>query len=118
MVSSKKDKGAPDSEIQRVNQEGVKVEENSLDTGANKYTDEQVGAIRLDFAKDKTTHLDEKTYQRYNGQESTSQIVTIEEYRKILKDYRSTDEEIKKRLEYLETFCRNIIKQELEKLCR
>ena len=33
----------------------------------------------------------------------------------MLKDYISTDEQIKKRLIYLEAFCRNVIKGEIEK---
>ncbi len=40
--------------------------------------------------------------------------MSIDECRKILGDYKSTDEVIKKRLEFLEAFCRNIIKLELE----
>lgn len=42
-------------------------------------------------------------------------IVTIEEYRKLLNDNISSDDLIEKRLKYLEAFCRNIIKSELEK---
>jgi hypothetical protein len=42
-------------------------------------------------------------------------MVSVEEYRKLLSDYTSTEEQIKKRLNYLEAFCRNIIKFELEK---
>ncbi|NQV13387.1 MAG: hypothetical protein HQ530_03730 [Parcubacteria group bacterium] len=42
-------------------------------------------------------------------------IVTVEEYRELLDDYKSTDEQIKSRLKYLEAFCRNVIKLELEK---
>ena len=45
-------------------------------------------------------------------------MVSIEEYRKLLNDYVSTDEQIKKRLEYLEAFCRSMIKQELQKYVR
>ncbi len=41
-------------------------------------------------------------------------MVSISEYREILKDNVSTDEQIKKRLQYLEAFCRNIIQAELE----
>jgi len=41
-------------------------------------------------------------------------MLTIEEYRKILNDNVSSAEQIKKRLEYLEAFCRNIIKIELK----
>jgi hypothetical protein len=42
-------------------------------------------------------------------------MVTIEEYRRILNDQTSSEEQIKKRLSYLEAFCRNVIKIELEK---
>jgi len=41
-------------------------------------------------------------------------VLTIEEYRAILKDHKSTDEQIKKRIEYIEVLCRGIIRQELE----
>ncbi|MFZ2523392.1 MAG: hypothetical protein WAW92_03320 [Minisyncoccia bacterium] len=41
-------------------------------------------------------------------------MVDISEYRKILGDYTSSDEKIKKRLEYLKAFCKNIISYELE----
>jgi hypothetical protein len=41
-------------------------------------------------------------------------MVTNEEYRKLLGDYKSTDEQIKKRVEYLEAFCRKVIKLELQ----
>lgn len=36
------------------------------------------------------------------------------EYRKILGDKETDDEKIKKRIQYLESFCRSIIKSELE----
>ena len=39
----------------------------------------------------------------------------IEEYRKILKDDVSSDEQIQERLDYLEAFCSNVIRIELEK---
>lgn len=41
-------------------------------------------------------------------------MIEIAEYRKILGDYTSSDEKIKKRLEYLKAFCKNIISYELE----
>jgi hypothetical protein len=41
-------------------------------------------------------------------------MVTIAEYRNILSDQTSSDEQIKKRLEYLEAFCRNVAKIEIE----
>lgn len=46
--------------------------------------------------------------------ESTT-LISIAEYRRLLGDYISTNERIVERLEYLEAFCRNIIKPELEK---
>lgn len=41
-------------------------------------------------------------------------MVTIEEYRRVFHDQSSTDEQIKARLDYLEGFCRNLIKAELQ----
>ncbi len=41
--------------------------------------------------------------------------VTIMDYRKIIGDKISTDKQIEKRIQYLDTFCRNIIKAELDK---
>jgi len=38
----------------------------------------------------------------------------INEYRKLLGDHSSPEESITKRLEYLEAFCRNVIKIELQ----
>ncbi len=40
--------------------------------------------------------------------------ISIEKYRRIMSDETSTDEQILKRLEYLESLCRNIIRHELE----
>lgn len=44
-------------------------------------------------------------------------MLTIK-YREILNDYRSTEEQITKRLQYLEAFCRNVIRSELENVCQ
>lgn len=41
-------------------------------------------------------------------------MINIEEYRLILNDHTSTDVQIKKKLDYLEAFCRNIIRNEIE----
>jgi len=41
-------------------------------------------------------------------------VITVEEYREILNDQASSEDLIKKRLQYLESFCRNVIKLELE----
>ena len=42
-------------------------------------------------------------------------VLSVEEYREILNDNASTAEQIKQRVRYLEAFCRNIIRLELEK---
>ncbi|KKQ99506.1 MAG: hypothetical protein UU11_C0002G0132 [Parcubacteria group bacterium GW2011_GWF2_40_69] len=41
-------------------------------------------------------------------------MVTIEEYRKILNDQKTSDEDIIKRIKYLEVFCRNVIRSEIK----
>ncbi len=40
-------------------------------------------------------------------------IISMEEYRKILNDNNSSDEQIMQRLNYLEVICRNVIKSEI-----
>lgn len=47
--------------------------------------------------------------------EGSNTLVSIAEYRQLLGDHASTDERIRERLQYLEAFCRNIIKPELQK---
>ena len=42
-------------------------------------------------------------------------LVTVSEYRTLLNDYTSADDQIIERLEYLESFCRNVAKFEIEK---
>lgn len=43
-----------------------------------------------------------------------SSVVSIEEYREVLDDHESTDEQILRRLAYLEALCRNIARAEIE----
>lgn len=43
-------------------------------------------------------------------------VVSVEEYRQIVNDFTSSNERIEERLQYLEAFCRNIIKPELQKI--
>lgn len=52
--------------------------------------------------------------RRHNDLGEFIPIVSTQEYRKLLNDKTSTDEQIAKRLEYIETLCRNVIRQELE----
>jgi len=47
-------------------------------------------------------------------QEDAPPLVSIDEYRRALGDLRSSDEKVAQRLGYLEAFCRNIIRLELE----
>jgi hypothetical protein len=44
-----------------------------------------------------------------------SRTVVLKDYREIMNDKASTDEQIEKRIEYLDSLCRNIIKEELSK---
>ena len=39
---------------------------------------------------------------------------SIERYRKLTGDFKSSDEQVQKKLDYLRAFCRNIIRSELE----
>lgn len=39
--------------------------------------------------------------------------VSIAEYRELLNDDKSSDEQIEQRLQYIENLCRNLIRQEL-----
>jgi len=41
-------------------------------------------------------------------------MITTDEYRKILSDYSSPEELIRKRIEFLTAFCRNLAKNEIE----
>lgn len=41
-------------------------------------------------------------------------VVSVSEYRKLLNDYKSTDEKITERVQFIEAFCRKIIRTELK----
>jgi hypothetical protein len=41
-------------------------------------------------------------------------MITVEEYRKITNDYRSTEEIINKRIKFIESLCRNVIRSEIK----
>lgn len=43
-------------------------------------------------------------------------VVSVEEYRQLLNDFTTSSERIEERVQYLEAFCRNIIKPELRKI--
>lgn len=42
--------------------------------------------------------------------------ISIKEYRKLMNDDISSDDQIRKRIQYLEAFCRNIIQIELKNI--
>lgn len=42
-------------------------------------------------------------------------MVSIEEYRKLMRDQKSSSERIQQHIGFLESFCRNIIRLELKK---
>ena len=46
----------------------------------------------------------------------SKELVTVREYREILNDNDSSDEQVQKRIQYLEALCQNIISSELQKL--
>ena len=48
--------------------------------------------------------------------EGSDTVVSVEEYRQLLNDFITPTERIQERLQYLESFCRNIIKPELKKI--
>ena len=52
--------------------------------------------------------------QRPPNRGKIEMLVSISEYRKLLNDSISADEQIQNRLEYLEQLCGNIIKEELK----
>jgi hypothetical protein len=65
-----------------------------------------------DFTEQNTREPgDEPDKKWYNS----DAVLSVDEYRKILNDNASTAEQIKRRIRYLEAFCRNIIRLELEK---
>lgn len=43
-------------------------------------------------------------------------VISIEEYRQMLNDQQSSDELILKRIAFMESLCRNVIRIELEKV--
>lgn len=42
-------------------------------------------------------------------------MITVKRYREVMNDYSTSDDEIKKKIEYIKNFCRGIIKLELNK---
>lgn len=56
--------------------------------------------------------VDYKANSAQNEEETT--IVGIQKYRDLLSDTTSTDEQIIKRLQYIEALCRNVIRREIK----
>ena len=57
--------------------------------------------------------------QKLNGKgadilSTRESVLTVVEYRKLLNDHESTAEQIIQRLEYIESFCRSVIRAELK----
>lgn len=57
-------------------------------------------------------YLSDSTYNK--GSKKRIEIPTIAEYRQLMNDNESTDQQIAKRLEFLENLCRTIITLELK----
>jgi hypothetical protein len=54
-----------------------------------------------------------KVLLRTRDYNDTEPIISIKQYRKLAKDYKSTDEDILQRIDYLTIYSRKIIKREL-----
>ena len=48
--------------------------------------------------------------------DKSKSVISVEEYRQLTNDFISSAERIEERVQYLESFCRNIIKPELKKI--
>ncbi len=48
--------------------------------------------------------------------DKSKSVISVEEYRQLTNDFTSSAERIEERVQYLESFCRNIIKPELKKI--
>lgn len=76
------------------------------------------GDSKTEMPKPSLTEQVEGFYNApYSIVRETSQgLLSVEDYRQILNDYNTPDTQIQKRLQYLEAFCRNIARQELNGL--
>ena len=48
--------------------------------------------------------------------DKSKSVISVEEYRQLTNDFTSSAERIEERVQYLESFCRNIIRPELQKI--
>lgn len=64
------------------------------------------------FNTENVEYLNEATYNK--GSRKRREIPSIAEYRQLMNDHESTDQQIAKRLEFLENLCRAIITLELK----
>jgi len=73
-----------------------------------------IGAeIATKLSEKEISKLEDKISLQLDKTDGT--VVSITEYRRLTGDKTSTDERIVERLQYLEAFCRNVIKNELKK---
>lgn len=45
-------------------------------------------------------------------------MITVEEYREVTKDYKSSIESVQEKIQFLESLCRNIIRDEIKDYVR
>lgn len=100
MVSSGQHKSALGSRAEQLSDR----QEKSINDRGSKTDDE----IRRAFGTDES--------KRNNTTKKQNAIMSIEEYRKELSDFTSTDEKIVERIVFMEAMCRNVIRIELEKV--
>lgn len=56
--------------------------------------------------------LNPENKNSYN--DGSNSIITIQEYRNLIGDNSTSNEQVKRRIEYLEALCRNIIRSEID----
>ncbi len=71
-----------------------------------------IDATKKDGNRAESFSADNGTRSQQNEEAKT--VVSIQEYRKLLSDKTSTDNQILLRLRYLESLCRNVVRDELE----
>lgn len=93
---------------------------NKMSSHGEGLIEEQVGELYdREWGGESTTSFKEvggdDDIEKVGLEEELLHNISKEEYRKILNDDKSSDEQIEKRLQYLGSFFRNIIRAELQK---
>ncbi len=87
-----------------------------LKTETKSLSDETIGEAQIKQKLSRSLVEPENAAYTIPADKTSGGLLSVQEYRNILSDSKSTEIEIKKRLQYLQAFCRNIIKLELNNL--